>query len=560
MDRCDVNIAKIINNLKFKEMKLKFLVTALLAGASIVGFAQYQDGIDFYKIGEYDNAKTILDKNLNTASNKAEAYYYLGQVALQQDDANSALSNFEQGIAADANYPYNYVGKGAIELKNGNKSDAEKLFKQARKLSKKNSALEVAIARAYYAADTTAYKKEIAKSIADARKWNANDPNPSIFEGDMYYDQKNWGDAAGLYEMAMTYDADNIEATVKYAKTYYRVNPELALSNLNRIIANKPHSALVQRQLAEDLYDHGDYQDAAERYGSYINSSDNHFPKDEARYAQLLFMAGQYAKCAEVANGLKASTKLGEGYYFVADRLLLYAYSFQGDWENAEKVGRELMNDSYGKTMGYEQLDYIQYAKALEKCNKPEEAIVAYDQAIKLDPNNMDLVRGLFSQYAKAKQYDRAMTYAQKVLDSDACTPEDYNSVAEIFVEQCTDDSISAESRIAAANQGLLYAEKAIAAEPDNILFLYNKSLLERSIEGKNTGKAIATMEQIVNAVKSKPDAERYDSTLGYAYGYLALYYYGEKNYGKALEYFKAWHEVAPDNESVNNAIKALSK
>lgn len=146
------------------------------------------------------------------------------------------------------------------------------------------------------------------------------------------------------------------------------------------------------------------------------------------------------------------------------------------------------------------------------------------------------------------------------MLDSDACTPEDYNSVAEIFVEQCTDDSISAESRIAAANQGLLYAEKAIAAEPDNILFLYNKSLLERSIEGKNTGKAIATMEQIVNAVKSKPDAERYDSTLGYAYGYLALYYYGEKNYGKALEYFKAWHEVAPDNESVNNAIKALSK
>ena len=65
-------------------MKTKFLLASLLVGASMTSFAQgYKDGIDFYKIGDYENARIIFERNINSASNQAEAYYYYGQIALQ---------------------------------------------------------------------------------------------------------------------------------------------------------------------------------------------------------------------------------------------------------------------------------------------------------------------------------------------------------------------------------------------------------------------------------------------------------------------------------------------
>lgn len=61
-------------------MKAK-LISALLLCAAIGASAQgYKDGVEYYKAGQYDNAITILERNISDAStNKAMAYYYLGQ-------------------------------------------------------------------------------------------------------------------------------------------------------------------------------------------------------------------------------------------------------------------------------------------------------------------------------------------------------------------------------------------------------------------------------------------------------------------------------------------------
>ena len=70
-------------------MKTKFFfATMLLACASFVVNAQgYKDGIDFYKIGKLDDAKILLEKYLDDAgTNKAEANYYLGEIAYHKGD------------------------------------------------------------------------------------------------------------------------------------------------------------------------------------------------------------------------------------------------------------------------------------------------------------------------------------------------------------------------------------------------------------------------------------------------------------------------------------------
>ena len=82
-------------------MKLKFLFSFCLA-ATLSASAQqgYLDGIEYFKADQFDNAKEILERNLNNPStDKALAYYYLGEIALHDKDYTTAKADFDKGLA-----------------------------------------------------------------------------------------------------------------------------------------------------------------------------------------------------------------------------------------------------------------------------------------------------------------------------------------------------------------------------------------------------------------------------------------------------------------------------
>ena len=131
-------------------MKFKLLSIAFLGAALGLQAQQgYYDGVEYYRADQPEEASIILNKNLNSisGSEKAEAYYYLGQIQLQAGNVAEAKKDFEAGLAADANNGYNYVGLGAIELLNNNKSGAESQFKQAKSRAKKDADLITEMAR-----------------------------------------------------------------------------------------------------------------------------------------------------------------------------------------------------------------------------------------------------------------------------------------------------------------------------------------------------------------------------------------------------------------------------
>lgn len=191
-------------------MKIKLILSMLAAGTIAAGAQSqgYKDGIEYYKAGQYDNAAEILNRTINdSATDKALASYYLGQTALAKGDAAAAKKYFDQGVAANAECPYNYVGLGALAIKAGDKGTASDNFKLAQKYSKKNAEILVDIARAYYNVDPVAYAKEIDEYTAKALKQSKNqEPSVFILEGDMAAAKQDWGDAAAKYEMAITID------------------------------------------------------------------------------------------------------------------------------------------------------------------------------------------------------------------------------------------------------------------------------------------------------------------------------------------------------------------
>lgn len=546
-------------------MKIKiFAASLLIAGVSLASMAQgYKDGIEYYKVGQLDNAKELLARNLNAAStNKAEAYFYLGQIALKQGNNAEAKAYFDNGVAADATFAYNYVGQGQLALMNAGK--ANDLFDAARKCSKKDPKLEVAIARAYNAVNVTTYAKEIEKCIKNARKWGKDypskgmtDPEADIFEGDNFAAVEDYGTAAGRYELALSYDPDNIEACVKFANTYYFVNPQMALEKLEELNAKTPNSALVQRQLAEKYYESNMGGKAAEKYGEYIKNP-NHFNQDEVRYVQLLFFGEKFQESYDLASSLLAKLNAGDPNAFYMQRMKLYNKVALKDWAGAVADGDTFFAHAKPANATYEVKDYTDYAKALQETGQPEKAIFAFEKAVELNPDNIDLLRTLSDTYADAKDYAKSAHYYQMVVDNANSTANDLYELGKCYFNLAvtTADTVVKEDAIA---KGRKYLAEVNTKVPGNVRIVNQMARLEKLAEGDVLqGKAVDIYKELVALLDAKDDKSGYESYYRSAFQYLANVAMEQGDKLTAKDYYQKWLDHDTENEDLRRYIDTL--
>jgi tetratricopeptide (TPR) repeat protein len=544
-------------------MKTKFFFASMLfACAALMANAQgYKDGIDFYKIGKLDDAQELLERNLNNVeTNKAEAYYYLGQIALHNGDKATAASYFDKGIQANAAYAYNYVGKGTISLENKNLKEAENFFKQAEKCSKKNPKLAIAIANAYYSTDPNAYAKQIEKNCNNAFKWNPKDPDYYIFKGDDLGIKKEWGQAAGQYELAFGYEPTNIESRVKFANVDFFLNEERAVEALEELLTMVPNSALVQRELAEKYYEasaiKGNLPKAVEHYGSYYNNP-NHFAKDEIRYAQLLLLSKDYDKSIDVCNTLINNTDI-PAYKFLAYRLKFNALCGKQDWENAVNTGNEFFALPVNEATPYSVADYSYFANALNRADRAVEAVSVFEKAIAQFPDNADLKAQLASIYNKNKDYEKAAQLRQQIIDDGDYTTSDLYQLVAAYCrlgENTQDDAVKQD----AISKARVAVKELLEKEPNDMNYLNLAARVEVMAENNEyKGGALEYYNRLLAAVNANKNDENASYYYQNVYRYLATY---NKNIGQmeaAKDYYRKWLENDPTNENLRNFVENL--
>ena len=541
-------------------MRIKLICSLLAAAATLSAVAQsqgYKDGIEFYKAGQYDNAKTILERTLNDAqTDKALSYYYLGQVALAKGDKAAAKTNFTNGVSANAECPYNYVGLGAIDLLDGNAKAAEDQFKDAQKLAKKDAEVSVNIARAYYNADPVKYAKEMDKAMSKARKDSKNqEPAIYILEGDMLADAKEYGNAAAKYEMAITFDKNNPEGYVKYANSYFNVNPNFAISKLEEFYKLAPTSALAQRELAEKYYQGNHWNKAADLYGDYIKNP-NHFPEDKARYSVLLYWGKKYEDSKRVAQEILAqdpSTFLMQRMMFLNDAAL----------ENNEAAAAEAKSFFEKNPNGYFTTnDYTTYADVLSKLGNDSLAAVQYETAVSKDPDNADLISELSSFYTKAKNYPKAAdTYALYLSKLEDPSTNDLFGAARRYLNAAAtaapEDSVA---RHDAAEKGLKYINDAIAgAVPNPVLFQFKARLNIADNNNHPNQEAIDAYNEMIALLDQDPankDPKNADNKLNlYKEAYQFTYLFN----GNVLKDKDKTAEVAEKLKEINDLINGTA-
>lgn len=538
-------------------MKKIFLFASLAASTlSVLAQGGFKDGVDYFKADLPEEAEIILVNTINDpATNKALAYYYLGEIALQKKDLTSAAADFEKGISADPSCGFNYIGKGQIALMNKNEGEADKLIKEGIGCDKKDGALYAAAARAYFNVDPVAYAKKIEKYVADGNKATKfKSADIFVLQGDMITDRP--GDAAAQYETAIVTAADNgapvsPEAYVKYANVYKRVNSQYAIDMLIKLNEAMPNSALAQRALAEGYYDNDQFTRAAEQYAKYMQNP-NHFVKDEQRYSGLLFFGKKYEE--SLAQAQKVLAKEPNNFYM--ERMVVYNLYELKRYEEAKDAVEKLFaitpkNQLTPKDYEYEGDIYM----ALK--DYPA-AVKAYTDGVAAFPERYDILDQLAAAYTANGNYEEAAKTMQKYCDTGDRSLNDLWDLADYYKNWGLSLPEGSDERAAAAAEGLKAIDAAIEKAPNAGQLYRTKSQLYQVGNSEPNIEAADAYKKMIECYTANDDIEKRKSQIVAGYMYIGQYYAFIKDMSEAKANYEQALALDPDNEGLANYIKTL--
>ena len=552
-------------------MKLNQVLTAaLIAGTSFLSMAQtHKEGVEYYRADQFSNAKELLQRNYDKpGTDKAISEYYLGLISLQENNSKEALDHFTKGVSINPEYGYNYVGLGEVALSNGQKSEAEKYFKEARSKSKKDASLDIAIARAYYNVNPTAYAKEIEKNIAQAQKDSPKEgpafTNADIylFEGDRKKDNKDFGGAGNQYEMATTYNPNATEAYVKYANLFTQVNPQYAINMLNNLLSVNPQSALGQRELANAYYNAQKYKEAANEYEKYVKNP-NHFKQDEDRLAFLLFVDGEYQAGYDFATNLLAQNPNN----FTAQRFqFMNAAQIKEMQDQLVPMAEALVAAHKANPANiFAPIDYNLISDELANAGKADEAQALLEEAIANDPTNRDYYKQLALVFVKENNLPGATNAFQGYLNNtENPTYNDYIQQATYAfyagVQNQKENPAEANKYYDMADASV---DKASAISKDFTKpFKIKGDIAKQRVPEEQVGSAaVPFFMDGIALFEAKENPSRNDiSDAKEMYNYMGNYYLDQKDVPTALIYFNKYLELDPDNAGYRQFVEGLTK
>lgn len=538
-------------------MKKKYLLGAflgLLLSSPI--FAQSNIGADYLQTGELKVAKEIFKKQINESP--AEAYYYLGEIAYQEGNTAEAKANYEKGLASSSDFVLNNVGLGKLLLKT-NQKEAENQFSTALKKDKKDIAVLVAVARAYYNNDMPEKGEE---KLADARKVDKKAPAIYILEGDLKA-KTNVGEAAGSYAQAYTFDPTSAVAYIKTAQVYENVNPTLAVEMLEKAIEINPSYTLAYKYLGSIYSQRGQYPAAIEAYKKYF-AQGSYDVNDLTRYAAALYFTKQYEDAKKLIN--EGMSK--EPNNFVLNRLLMYSYLQSQDYTNGLAAAEKFFSLDKG-TSEYIVQDFMTYGELLSKNKQLDKALKQYDAAIKLDPSKSSVYKEIAVACADAGQYADAAKYYQEYVDkADNATLEatDFFNLGRYSYLFASNNQKNADPAIAAQSQELLpKADKAFATVservPDSYLGYFWRARTNALLDPQTTGGlAKPYYEKVAQIITAKADGSNKNELLE-AYQYLSYYYYLQFDKSKSAsdkEQVKLYSEKMLELDPANTVAPQL--
>ena len=535
--------------------KRAILFFVLMNGIFYSTFALDKIGIEFYKFGQFELAKTILLNQYQNAegADKAIISYYLGEIYFKEEKRDSAAFYFNIGLASNPEYVFNEIGMAKLQFKEA-PALAEAALKKIANKNKKKADVFVGIAKAYF--DNG--KKEAAfEAIENAKKINNKYGEAYVLAGDIYMAEQNHNKASSAYGQALNLDKQCKEAYLRYANIYATVNAALAIQTLEELVALDPSSPLAQKTIAEAYYANKQFDKAVAAYSNYA-ASEYCSPSDLTVYTAILFFSGNYEKSTEyAAAAVKANPN-----DFVMNRLLMYNYFEQKKYEEGLAVAEKFMSLQGTQKQAFTSTDYLYYARLLQKNKQADAAIPQFKKVLELDSSAVSVYKEIIDIYEAKGDYDNAIAnYNIYIKDersnariNDYLALGRFNYLAGVAIKDKDDNSMQKRTHYLMEADTLFgyVAEKV----PDNFAGNFWRARTNVALDPETEqGLAKPYYEAALTLMDPAKDVKQIIE----CYQYFGSYYVRVKeDKATSKSYWNKILELDPNNDSAIRALKLL--
>ena len=370
-------------------------------------------GSIFMDENQFDKAANYFRNKIKNAPEDVSALVGLGDALLSQGKSDSAKIFFQKAAVLDSRNPYAIVGMGKIALQTNDRISETEYFDRARRADKLNPEVYCAIAEGCISLS----KKDTVTAwlyINQGLNINPKYARLHLISGNLETLKKNWGLAANAYDRAIFFDSKLALAHRNrgYIDLISRAWKE-ALTAFNKSIALRPDQVLMYKYLGDLQYATAKYQEAEKSYKTYISRTQPTTDEKE-RLAIVLFFNKKYSEAAALLEEVMVVNHDES----VLLRIRGYIAYETSDYQNALAFMKKFFSlHDPGKLIA---LDYIYFAKILQKTGNEPLAIENYQKAIALEPSKNELYDEMARLASKNRMHSEAAQFYAKMIENGA--------------------------------------------------------------------------------------------------------------------------------------------
>ena len=353
--------------------------------------------------------------------------------------------------------------------------------------------------------ETTGKPEEAQQAVDYYKKALALDADASITErlAEVYAAMERTSDAIRTAKAALEQDADNLAAHRLLAHIYIRqLGNASTETNQSDVIA----AAVEQLQAVERL-DASDLE--SQLWLAHLYGFENKPQLAEQELKKIL----THSPDNPGALGQLSQLYLDEGHPEQAIALLKDAVESSQDADLYDLLG-----DAYTKT------------------HDNGKAEAAYEQAVKMDPDEASHRKGLAQAYLSDEKYEKALEQYEKLSQMEPDNAENYLRISQIYRHMNQLDKSQT-----ALEQAKKYA-------PDNVEVLYNEALLDEA--QARYKDAIQVLSDTIAGIKAQQaPGQPGPSALGILYEQLGMAHRGAGDYASAERTFEQMQELGPSSK-----------
>ena len=572
--------------------KSKLFLSLLMAGA-LVGSASAQslkDAQNAIDAEQYDKAKGILQKLVETKGKEGANYFYLGQVYLVNDKIDSAAIIFNQGLTNAPKEQLNSVGLGIIDLKKNNTSAAEQKFAAATSvLGKKDYLPLYYIGRAYIDAPKPDYAKAV-DYLTQAKAKNAKDALIPVSLGDAFLGLKENSQAFVNYRDALNIDPNLVKAKVQQALITRRAFAfDEAISQYNRIAEEYPNYGPVYREIAETqlqiakrMPDSNEEQKAAyeaqvakavDSYKKYLQVTGDNSPEANVRYADFLVYGQKYDELKAVAQKLENVPGVDAKVFRY---LGLISVNQDKDFTKAVGYFDKLFAGADADRLI--DIDYLFAGLANIEAGNVDKGLPYLSKALELNPDLMPEIGSAGMQAYGQGKYDVAaaiFNIPAQQKGTDFYYEANY-LLAESYLRAGLGKNEAGQDGSKELNQAIKAFELLTTSNEQKVVdeYLVNAlyftgfanmqlDVIDPEKPEANKGLYLPAFNQLISVLSAKQAAgtaltEDEKSKLTEVYNHVGYYYILKEDYKKAKDLFAKALAVTPGDENATQFLDAL--